>query len=1089
MADIINFDDLIDKGSFDKGSDFIVSKLRLITEEIERAKQGADEFAKVVGLQLKKEIQQLSASSKNLAKDMANMEAKMNQFKAATSNTKKVISDYEKENKKLNVELEKLKKQLEENTRAQVNNTTASKQATSTTKNLAQSFIGLAGGAALVHRGITILSDQLKLAVKSTIEFEQKMKEVQAISRGSAEQLASLTANANKLGASTEKTAVQVADLQKELAKLGFTTTEILAASEAIVDLSTATGEDLAGSATVVASTLRAFGLEATETRRVVDVMAGSFVRSGLDLEKFRESIKLVAPIARATGIDIETTTAALSKLADAGLSGSLAGTALRNLLSEMADPTSKLSEFLGYTVDNSEELIVAFTDLRNRGVDLAQAVQMVDVRARPAFFTLMNQVDAVGALSKEYRSLTGESERIATLMRDTLANDIEIADSAFDAMRRNLVDNNTPAMREFTQTLTKLIEGIRLLSDGKLETDNIIVKMFQYDWMMKGKAIRFVGDGFAFLSDQLAELGINVGGIFQDIDESLEKQRIAELTDEMSGSIKVFQESVQMVDLNGLLDEYNKLASITEKTADDTNRMAQIEYKLAQAFGESAYAVEKGTGELFLNTEAIERSIISKTKEAQTTRESIKARVDEIDSKITLNAATITTTKLTGTHSEAVGKEITLLLENKKLLGDKAILLRALSEEYGTLVDTGVNGWSVLTQAGRENLKVVEDVEGSTKEAFDALAKLQKQKIDDQILAVKSTEEEKELIDRLRKENKDWVEEDIEGVQKKIDARQKFKDTQLKIGQDLNKLEKELFAADEKTAEKHFDTLKEFDEKAAKDELDLEKETWQKKQFIIQEAANAMQNITRSVFDNRQILRDQEMLEIQEWEERALQAAGDNERAKAEIREEAAERERELKIKQAKDNKAEAMFQIAIDTARAVMATLGQTGFFGIPMSVIVGALGAAQLAAVATRPIPKFEKGTYDSPEGIAEVAERGRELIVDGRTNQVRVAEGRQYTHLSKGSIVVPNKQTEELLKGTNNIDHNSMAYEALMRITKSSKENSIDYSKMKNAFVEGAKQIPQSVTNFDEEGVRNYIVTRTARVERLNKRRRY
>jgi phage host-nuclease inhibitor protein Gam len=194
------------------------------------------------------------------------------------------LDQYKKTNEDLTNKVKNLEEQTKKYTEAQKGASKAASDGGVTMKGLSQQLLGVASGAALVYRGVQMLKEQLVAAVKSTIEFEQAMKEVQAISRASAGQLESLTANANKLGASTEKTAVQIAGLQKELAKLGFTSTEIIASSQAIVDLSTATGENLAGSATVAAATLRAFGLEAVEMTRIVDVMAGSFVRSGLDL-------------------------------------------------------------------------------------------------------------------------------------------------------------------------------------------------------------------------------------------------------------------------------------------------------------------------------------------------------------------------------------------------------------------------------------------------------------------------------------------------------------------------------------------------------------------------------------------------------------------------------------------------------------------------------------------------------------------------------------------------------------------------------------------------------------------------------------
>jgi hypothetical protein len=341
MSNLIGFDKLFDSGSFDKGTQQLAKFLERITDEITKAEIAADDLTKALGTKLKQQIQGLASSSATLARDIQNINNQMNQFQQTTLATQQVISNYQRENARLTAELNRL-----QNAQTQVNNTTRSSGVSF--GQLSQSFLGVATGAALVHQGIQTLKNQIIEAVQSTIEFEKVMKEVQAVSGATGEELALLTANANKLGSTTEKTAIQIAEAQKELAKLGFTTPEILLATKAIVDLSTATQEDLVKSAEVAAATVRSFGLDVDQLGRVTDVMTKSFVISALDLEKFRESMKLVAPIAASTNVEIEAVTAALAKLSDTGISGSLSGTALRNLLSSMADPTEKLVKFIG---------------------------------------------------------------------------------------------------------------------------------------------------------------------------------------------------------------------------------------------------------------------------------------------------------------------------------------------------------------------------------------------------------------------------------------------------------------------------------------------------------------------------------------------------------------------------------------------------------------------------------------------------------------------------------------------------------------------------------------------------------------------
>lgn len=1085
MSKQIGFDRLFDAQSFDAGTTQLVKYLNRITEEINKAKNSASQFAKIMGAELKKEIAQLSSTSANLAKKMQDITQKMNDFKVATSNTKKVISDYEKENEKLRKELENLKKAQQD-----VTNTTKNKS--QVMGQLRQSLIGVASGATILHNGIQILKEQLTLAVKSTIEFEQAMKEVQAISRASSEQLVALTANANKLGASTEKTAVEIAKLQKELAKLGFTSTEIIASSQAIVDLSTATGEDLAGSATVAAATLRAFGLEAVEMNRVVDVMAGSFVRSGLDLEKFRESMKLVAPIARATGVDIEVTTAALSKLADAGLSGSLAGTALRNLLSSMADPSEKLTKFLGGLnveladgVKTSDDLVLAFKELKDSGIDLATAVQMVDVRARPAFFTLLNQADAVEALAREYRSLTGEGHRIAEMMRDTLANDVEIMNSAFDALRRNLIEGTIPAMREMTQTTTTLIEGMRLLSQGYFTQGTVLGELISkyVDWLIAVNPLVFT---FNRLTEVLGYFGVELGDLLGVIDEASKENSFNEMAKEATASMELFADSVKMVEMNALLEEYKKLNKETDKSAEEVKRLAEIQEELKRVFGMTAIAVDKETKEVFLNTEAIDRTIKSKVEEARVTRESIKARIDEIDAKVMLNDANINLEKSGQGVVKISVSENKLLEENKDLLREKAILVNALTQEYATLVDNGINGWSVLTQAGLEATSATkswadatEEAAKRAKEAFDAAAKAQRQIIDDQIFEAKITEETEALKVRFKRESQDKLNEIYDEASEQADgynllvnySAQQYKDAvdaEMKAGEEFLK------AVEEATKRK-----KKADEEQIKSEED-------KKQEILNSAndtADGLLKISRFVFDNRQQLRQNELDAISAWEDEQVRLAGDNENAKLRIQEQAEARRVEIKRKQARDNKAEAIFQIILDTAKGIMATIGQTGIFGLPASAIIGALGAAQVATVMARPLPQFAKGTNDSPEGFAEVGEKGRELIRDGRTGQWSLTPDKStVTYLSKHSQVIPNAQTEQILKADPNIMADNYLKNRIIEV----KAPQIDYNKIGEAVGKELKNIPINMTNFDERGVTNYVVKRSVRLQRLNKR---
>ena len=154
-------------------------------------------------------------------------------------------------------------------------------------------------------------------SVRTIKDFEQQMARVEAITGATDEEIKALSDSAKTLGSTTRKTATEVGKLQEELAKLGFTTDEILDATGAIINLSEATGSDLAQSSSVAAGVLNAFGLEAKDTKQLVDVMAKSFSSSALDLNKFEIGMANIGPVTAEAGLSVEETTAMLGILVD----------------------------------------------------------------------------------------------------------------------------------------------------------------------------------------------------------------------------------------------------------------------------------------------------------------------------------------------------------------------------------------------------------------------------------------------------------------------------------------------------------------------------------------------------------------------------------------------------------------------------------------------------------------------------------------------------------------------------------------------------------------------------------------------------
>ena len=175
------------------------------------------------------------------------------------------------------------------------------------------------------------------IAIKTFANFEQAMLKVKAVSGATASEFKSLEDNAKRLGSSTMFTASQVAGLQLELSKLGLTPEEINKSTDSILSLAQATGHDLAESATIVASTMNSFGMEASESAKIADMFAVASSSAAIDMTKLSIAMPTVGATANAVGVPLEGLTAMMMTLADSGMEASTMGTHLRKIFVELA--------------------------------------------------------------------------------------------------------------------------------------------------------------------------------------------------------------------------------------------------------------------------------------------------------------------------------------------------------------------------------------------------------------------------------------------------------------------------------------------------------------------------------------------------------------------------------------------------------------------------------------------------------------------------------------------------------------------------------------------------------------------------------
>lgn len=300
----------------------------------------------------------------------------------------------------------------------------------------------------------------IKRSIAIIADFEKQMDKVRAITGATGKEFEALQQNALDLGRSTEYTARQIAGLQVEYGRLGFSTKEILNSTKATLNLATATGEDLARSAEIAGSTLRAFRLDAAEMGRVTDVITGALNQSALALDSFADGMKYVAPVAEATNVSIEETSALLSVLADAGIKGSQAGTSLRRIMTLLDKSGKPLNERL--------------QELAASGITLADANDEVGLYAQTALLVIAKQLDKVNELTEGFENLNGETQRTADIMRDNLSGDADKFTSALEGL---ILEGSAfnDIMRSIVQSGTNIINFFAGVTDAVHEFDGAL--------------------------------------------------------------------------------------------------------------------------------------------------------------------------------------------------------------------------------------------------------------------------------------------------------------------------------------------------------------------------------------------------------------------------------------------------------------------------------------------------------------------------------------------------------------------------------------------------------------------------------------
>ena len=913
--------------------------------------------------------------------------------------------------------------------------------------------------------GVLALERAIRSAITVNAQLSDSYANVRRTTGLTDRQVRNLSTSLQRLN--TRTTLEGLLEIAEAGGRLNIAQNQLLGFVEAVDRTVVSLGDELQGTTEEIATSLARISSLFRETERR---------GAGEAIERIGSSLNELSNNTRATGGPILDFTRRLSGIApQANLS-----------VDQVLGLGAALSEF-GQTSEIAGSAVSRFLISIGRDVPRFAAIANTSVEefsntleenTVDALFAVLRGAQAGGGLVALTETLDelGIREVRATSAIGALVNNVDRLEEVIGIANTGFTEN-TSVLEEFDlriNTLAGSIDQFRLAINSFLASERLERGLLGFFTRLGGEADRVLNGINRFAVDNIRRAI-----------ESLDTDTLIAQLDEISGQFNIIDntlDNIAGIELGRAFARRDVVDAIQAEidVRNEILRQQSIERQAQNLFNE---ALENG----LTNFDSVRESIIQNVNFAE-----IWARLQTLIAE----EAERTANALSGDDEETLSPE-----EQRRRL----LLLRAEREAEFELLRFR------LQETIRINNEIAEDENELTNRRLSALAiantaefdlltlqrdrslRLLQQRLDDETISVQQSYLERQLIlERFESQVAQLNQRFGEGVQElTIIDPITIEEAEQRLGSI-----QDLFTVTEDSAE----DFAEQGKQALQDYIDALIKAQEESEFFANQQreiyaaiGNAAVDTFNGIFDVRIANIDAELQALQEQQRTEVLLAGNNEEARRAIEERFERRILELRRRRARQERAQALFNIAVQTAQNAVTLFAQTIPPGI-LSAIAIAQGALQAAIVASTPLPEFWKGTDDSPEGWAVVDEKGRELVEKpGGEIEVGTNKGARITYLEKGSKVIPHEQTEDILASSNinNATNNLITgYEQSERINISGFQ--IDDDKLARKIARGVSQAinkkPQVThqTIITEKSHKKFITYRNKKVEFLNKR---
>ncbi len=462
------------------------------------------------------------------------------------------------------------------------------------------------------------LVSTLKQGADFAVQFEDKLKTLQAVANATDMEMVGLTSAITNVGATSRDSLVELTDMATKLAQAGVSASSMGEALSSVSMLATASGSTPAEAVDLITAALGSFQLQASETPRIADLITSALNRTRLTVQQAALAIQYVGATAFEQNISLEQLLATTAALSQAGIrSGSTIGTGMRQFLVDLQSPSEKLTTALTDLGISSADVDVkvrglpaVLETLNKAGFGAAQAYGSLETRAAAFYLVAKNNTDVMAQLQLDFAetgaaavaqeramdSLSAQWQRFKNIVGESFAESAEGTMQGFKNMLRQISDNLTEARR--------IAEQSRPARDAKLAKGlGGVDNLGSFDAYATDKLF----DGLRWMFNEDGASGIKLGDVLFGVGRGADAAGMA--MERLTGQMNVQEGATTEVrdKIGGLDKEIARLILQEDSLKETTNGVAVETVNLSGRF--------EGLAKYITNTDGTVRGLIGAMK------------------------------------------------------------------------------------------------------------------------------------------------------------------------------------------------------------------------------------------------------------------------------------------------------------------------------------------------------------------------------------------------------------------------------------------------------------------------------------------